>query len=359
MRISLWISILIAMVVIASASSGEEVPHHAVVLIYHHVDKGTPASTSLSPELFAEHLDYLVDHGYQALPLAALVDSLRGGGAIPDRTVAFTFDDGYRSVYTEAFPRLRELGWPFTVFVCPDAVDHGRGPVMTWDQLREMAAAGATVANHGQFHNHLQRRRAGESDEAWRERTRTELLEAQDRIEEEIGSAPGLFAYPYGEADEDLRELIGELGWVAFGQNSGPMGESSDPTMLPRFPMAGPFAAMKTFPDKVGSLPLPVLEVRPVGSLLPLEGAEKGHRPRLRVTLGPGDFRSGQLAAFASGQGAAKLTWIDAEAGIIEVRAQQALSPGRSRYNITAPATDGRRYYWYSHTWIVGQSHKD
>jgi len=359
MRICIWISILIGMVVVAPASSSGEVPHHAVVLIYHHVDTGTPASTSLSPELFAEHLDYLVDHDYRALPLTALVDSLRVGGAIPDRTVAFTFDDGYRSVYTEAFPRLRELGWPFTVFVCPDALDHGRGPVMTWKQLREMAASGATIANHGQFHNHLQRRAEGESDQAWRSRTKAELLEAQGRIEKEIGSAPGLFAYPYGEADEDLRELITELGWVAFGQNSGPMGESSDLTMLPRFPMAGPFAAMETFPDKVGSLPLPVLEVRPVDSLLTLEGAGKGHGPPLRLTLGPGDYRSGQLAAFASGQGSADLEWIDSEAGVLEVRAQHALPTGRSRYNITAPATDGRRYYWYSHTWIVGQSHKD
>ena len=359
MRTSFGISILIAMVVIASASSGAEVPNHAVVLIYHHLDEGTPASTSLSPELFAEHLDFLVAHGYRALPLAALVDSLRVGGTIPDRTVAFTFDDGYRSVYTAAFPRLRELGWPFTVFVCSDDVDHCRGPVMTWDQLREMAAAGATVASHGKSHGHLQRRRAEESDRAWRERIRTELLAAQQRIEEEIGSTQALFAYPYGEFDDDLRELISDLGWAAFGQQSGPMGESSDLTLLPRFPMAGPFAAMETFPEKVASLPLPVQDVQPAGSMLPLATGEEEHRPRLRLTLGPGDFRTGQLAAFASGQGAAELSWIDAEAGIIEVRAQHSLLPGRSRYNITAPAKDGLRYYWYSHTWIVGQAHKD
>ncbi len=359
MRISLWISILFAMVIIAPASSRAEIPNHAVVLIYHHVDEGTPASTSLSPALFGEHLDYLADNGYRALPLNALVDSLRVGGTIPDRTVVFTFDDGYESVYSVAFPRLRELGWPFTVFVCPDAVDHGRGPVMTWDQLREMAAGGATVANHGKFHHHLQRRRDGETDQAWLARTRAELVDAQQRIEEEIGFAPALFAYPYGEVDADLRKLIGELGWAAFGQQSGPMGETSDLTLLPRFPMAGPFAAMKTFPEKVASLPLPVKEVQPTGSLLPLVAAGEGHRPRLRLTLAAGDYRSNQLAAFASGQGAAELSWIDSEAGVLKVRALHALPNGRSRYNITAPATDGLRYYWYSHTWIVGQSHKD
>ena len=359
MRISLWISIFFAVVIIAPAFSRAEVPSHAVVFIYHHVDEGTPASTSLSPALFGEHLDYLVNNGYRALPLEELVDSLRNKGPIPDRTVAFTFDDGYRSVYTEAFPLLRELEWPFTVFVCPDAVDSDRGPVVTWDQLREMADAGATVANHGQFHHHLQRRRDGESDQQWRDRTREELLEAQRRIEIEIGTAPALFAYPYGEFDEDLRGLIEELGWAGFGQQSGPMGWDSDPTLLPRFPMAASFAAMETFPEKVASLPLPVVEVSPGRPQLPLTVDEEAPRPRLRLTLGKGDFLADQLAAFVGGQGAADLTWIDEEAGIIEVQAQRALAPGRSRYNLTAPATDGHRYYWYSHTWIVGQSHKD
>ncbi|MEN8007399.1 MAG: polysaccharide deacetylase family protein [Candidatus Krumholzibacteriota bacterium] len=364
MRISLWISILTAVVITAPASTlgevpSQVVPSHAVALIYHHVDTGTPASTSLSPELFGEHLDYLVSNGYRALPLAALVDSLRNGGTVPDRTVAFTFDDGYRSVYTEAFPRLRELDWPFTVFICPDAVDHGRGPVLTWDQLREMADAGATVANHGMFHHHLQRRGAGEADQAWRDRIRGELLAAQERISREMGIAPALFAYPYGEFDEDLREIIRDLGWAAFGQQSGPMGNESDFTRLPRFPMAGPFAAMETFGDKVGSLPLPVMAASPASPHIALAAGPEDRKPNLRLTLGAGDYRSGQVAAFASGQGAAELTWVDREAGILEVRARQALPTGRSRYNITAPATDGRRYYWYSHTWIVGQAHKD
>ena len=61
------------------------------------------------------------------------------------------------------------------------------------------------------------------------------------------------FANAPGEFDDDLRELIGELGWAAFGQQSGPMGESSDLTLLPRFPMAGFFAAMETFPEMIGT----------------------------------------------------------------------------------------------------------
>ncbi len=359
MRISPWISILITMVMIARAAAAADVPNHAVVLLYHHVDTETPASTSVSPALFAEHLDYLDRHGFRVEPLGALVDSLRNGRAIPDRSVALTFDDGYRSVYTEAFPRLKELGWPFTVFVCPADIDAHRGPVLTWDQLREMASAGATVANHGQFHRHLQRRGEAETDPAWRARTRHELQEAQDRITEEIGQAPALFAYPYGEFGPDLQGLIRELGWTAFGQQSGPLGEAGDWTLMPRFPMAGPYAALETFGEKVASLPFPVVSVQPVDPAMSEGAGPEERRPVLNLVLGPGDFRRDQAAAFASGQGAADLEWVDREAGILQVRARRPLPAGRSRYNFTAPATDGRRYYWYSHTWIVGQSHKD
>ena len=359
MRIFPWIYLLVVVVVIVPVHLRGEVPNHAVVLIYHHVGSETPASTSLPTALFEEHLDYLAENGYRVLPLVALTDSLKYGGVIPDRAVALTFDDGYTSVFTEAFPRLRERGWPFTVFVCPDAVDHSRGPVMTWSQLREMAAAGATVANHGMFHQHLQRRGEGESDQDWSRRIRGELLAAQQRISEEMGSAPGIFAFPFGEYDQSLRELIGELGWAAFGQQSGPMGESSDFTLLPRFPMAGPFAGMDSFGEKVASLPLPVAAVVPVEPGITILQEGPGPRPVLRVTLRPGDYLRQGAAVYAGGQGAADLEWIDEQVGILEVQARQPLSPGRNRYNITAPATDGLRYYWYSHTWIVGQLHKD
>ena len=80
---------------------------------------------------------------------------------------------------------------------------------------------------------------------------------------------------------------------------------------------------MEVFPEKVASLPLPVVEVSPRQPGLP--GAA---RPPLRLTLAKGDYRSGQLAAFAGGQGAADLTWIDEEAGILEVQARRALAPG-------------------------------
>ena len=113
-------------------------PPHAVILIYHHVSDKTPSSTSITPDLFDQHLEYLATNGFRVMDLPSVVQIIKEGQDLPDSVVVLTFDDGYESVYTEVFPRLKKRGWPFTVFVCPDAIDRHEGPVMSWDELREM-----------------------------------------------------------------------------------------------------------------------------------------------------------------------------------------------------------------------------
>ena len=129
--------------------------HAAVVLQYHHISTETPASTSTSPERFAMHLEYLDENGFEIVPLQDLVDQLATGKPLPDRTVAITFDDGYISIYDTAWPLLKEKGWPFTVFVNSEPHDQEKPLFMSWDQLRELHAAGATIANHSVSHPYL------------------------------------------------------------------------------------------------------------------------------------------------------------------------------------------------------------
>ncbi|MBU8871305.1 MAG: polysaccharide deacetylase family protein [Gemmatimonadales bacterium] len=350
-----FLAILLAITLMGSIPVFADSPTRAVALIFHHVSEETPAVTSISPVAFEEILDLLTgDPSYSVLPLATVVDSLQRGGLLPPRSVTLTFDDGYESVYSEAFPRLKRHGFPFTVFICPSAIDARTGPVMTWDQLREMADAGATIANHSSSHVHLQRRRIGESAPEWKTRIRRDLLDAERRITEELGSAPGWLAFPYGEYDIAVLELVDELGWAGFGQQSGPMGTDSDFRILPRFPIGGKFTDKRDLALKLATVPFPLRESVPVS---PLVGAGTDI-PVLRLNLGPGDYQADQVAAFASGQGPADVFWVDKEAGILEVRARQPLSLGRNRYNITIPSRGREYWYWYSQLWIVGDEHE-
>ena len=338
---------------------GRDIPEHAVMLMYHHVSHDTPASTSVSPEVFAAHLDFLEENGFRIHSLPEVLAALEGPAALPDSVVVITFDDGYRSVYDTAWPLLRERGWPFTVFVCSEDIDRGHGPVMAWEQLREMGGQGATIASHGRHHHHLQRLRDGEDRASWRRRVRADLEHSRRRIAEMTGQDHQMLAYPFGESDDLLRELVATMGWVALGQQSGAAGPLSDPACLPRFPMATGFADLANFALKAASLPLPVLEVEAQDLLLRFSdesviiGAEP---PVLRLKLRD-EFPG--LAAYASGQGEVRVQHQDGDLRVVEVQAEGSLPAGRSRYNITAPFARTGRWCWYSHTWIVGQAHTD
>ncbi len=58
--------------------------HAAIILQYHHVSTQTPRSTSVTPEEFRTHLQYLKDHQYQVIGLDTLLDQLQQGKELGD-----------------------------------------------------------------------------------------------------------------------------------------------------------------------------------------------------------------------------------------------------------------------------------
>src|SRR3546814_16959250 len=104
---------------------------------------------------FQAHLEEIRSGGHGVLPLPEILERMRNAVDIPDRTVAITVDDAYASVYARAWPLLREAGLPFTLFVSTDSVDCGSPGYMTWDQIRELKAAGVTIGSRTASHPHL------------------------------------------------------------------------------------------------------------------------------------------------------------------------------------------------------------
>ena len=319
-----------------------------VVLQYHHISTSTPASTSISPEQFRAHMNWLADNGFTIVDLPAALEQLRQGKPLPDKTAAITFDDGYRNIYTNGFPILRERDWPFTIFVNTDPHDAGLAAWASWDELREMAAAGATLANHTASHLFMLRQRATESETAWLDHLAEEISRAQMRIKTETGQDHRLFAYPYGESNRKVRALVNELGYTAFGQQSGPIGPDSDFTDLPRFPLSGPYAAIETFSTKMLSLPMPIADAQPDSQSGDGTLRYSETQPELRLMLH--DNRSLTLNCFASGQGAIPV--LAQGNGRYVIRAAASLPIGRSRYNCTYASNQRGRFYWYSWAWV-------
>lgn len=328
-----------------------------VVLQYHHISDDTPVSTSLSTALFKQHLDYLSAQNFQVISLSKFARLLKSGQRLPDRAVLITFDDGYSSIYEQAFPLLKQKGFPFTVFINTKPIKHQLAGYMNWKQLVEMTEAGATIANHSVSHPYLHQLLPGESESQWHQRVTDEVVMAQTEIEKRIAIPVNeplvkALAYPYGEFDDKSRTLLKQLGYIAFGQHSGTVGQQVDQQSIPRFPMGGVYGRVDDFILKVNSLPLPLISV----SLLDEKGsplkehllADSIDRPKLVIQLKK-EYRSLALDCYLSGEG--RLTRTLTDRGFV-FQPLKALTAGRSRYNCTAASEQKNRFYWFSQPWI-------
>ncbi len=322
---------------------------HAVILQYHLFGSGLPSSTSVTIERFRDQLEVLKENNSIVWPLEEIISYLKQGKSLPDMCVGITIDDAHRSVFEKAYPLLVKYNFPATVFVATEVVDMNLKTYLSWDQMREMSEYGITFASHSHSHAYMIRRQESESMAEWESRVKEDIITSIKRLEAELDTPVNLFAYPYGEYNTRLKEIIEELDLVAFGQQSGAIWSGSDFAALPRFPVSGKYSEIKSFKTKIRSLPLPVISEQPESPLL-----SSGDRPPvLRLMLKSGDYIPGSIACYVSGQGKVDIKWIDKEKNIFEAAAKKPLPRGRSRYNFTAAHKDGGRYYWYSHLWIT------
>lgn len=325
-----------------TASSG-------VVLLYHHVDTKTPAITSITPDAFLRQLNIIEEEGFQVVSLRDLVTRSLAGKA-DEKLIAITFDDAYISVYNTAAPLLRARNWPYTVFVATGQLASPHRFYMNWDQLKELSEGGATIANHSITHSHLIRRLPEESVAEWQARVLDEISGAEQSLSEH-GFAEQLFAYPYGEYNLWLLEQLARLGFLAFGQHSGAIGQASHPQLLPRFPVFGTTFNEGAFRDKIRSLALPLQfpEIEPLTTAA---------HPALQVIL-TDDSDPTRLTCYGPG-GLMQNTYLDPRT--VSVRSVEPLPTGRSRYNCTLPSSlsdatgRGPRFHWFSQLWIRKQA---
>lgn len=82
--------------------------NRVAVLMYHHISDTVRGTSVITPQLFREHLDMLQRKGYHVISTERLAQFLAGKATVPPRAVALTFDDGYESFYTYAYPELKK-----------------------------------------------------------------------------------------------------------------------------------------------------------------------------------------------------------------------------------------------------------
>lgn len=324
-----------------------------VVLQYHHVANNTPASTSVSAEQFAKHLAYLDNNQFTVVHLDEAIEKLQSGQALPDKAVAITFDDGYANLAQHAVPLLTQYQFPYTIFVNPGLIDPAPQSYLSWQVLAALPTELARVANHGWRHDYWLRRDKSLSQVQHQQQVFQLIDKAQQTLERQLPKSlltrQKMLAYPFGEFDTWLQQGLQSRGYIAFGQQSGAIGQGADWTALPRFPASGVYADLSTLKVKLHSLAMPIADVTPHSSRVKVNQ----NPPLMTVRLKSNDdFDLAQLNCFVSGQGRGVVEKVDQLT--FTVSALQALAIGRSRFNCTLPSVSKPgRFYWFSKYWLA------
>jgi peptidoglycan/xylan/chitin deacetylase (PgdA/CDA1 family) len=205
------------------------------ILTFHALDCAGDVG-ALAPEVFRQGIACLHERGFCTLALADAAAMLRRGADLPPRSLVLTFDDGYRSVYTEALPVLQRYGMTATVFVTVGAPDDAgardRLPsllgreMLRWDEIREMSRAGIAIGAHSLTHADLSRLPP--------DRVETEVCRSRSIIEDRLGSAVPGFAYPYGRYDPQSYAVVGRQFEFACSDVFALASHASDPWALER-----------------------------------------------------------------------------------------------------------------------------
>lgn len=191
----------------------------------------------MPPDLFQRQVEALLERGFTGITLAHLLDGWDGLRPLPRRPMVITFDDGLASVHSLALPILSGLAVPATVFAVssyvgrcnrwPGQADHvPRLPMLSWSALQELAAAGWEVGAHTVSHPSL--------DAVSVQQAEREIIDSRRMLEERLGIGVTSFAYPYGLATDETRQIVSTHFRAACGTTLRSARPASDPAELPR-----------------------------------------------------------------------------------------------------------------------------
>ncbi|MFH1313994.1 MAG: polysaccharide deacetylase family protein [Candidatus Eisenbacteria bacterium] len=185
-----------------------------MILTYHKIGSQLELGiTTVSRRRFAGHLNLYAELGLKAVLASEIPERTPD-----DRGLAITFDDGYESVWTEAFPEMAARSWTGTVFIVVGSVGGSnswdvrlsprRFKHLSWAQIEGLSGAGFEIGSHTLSHRDLTR--LGE------ESLRQELRDSKRIIEDHLNKPVTSISYPFGSFS---RKVVDE--GIAAGYTCG------------------------------------------------------------------------------------------------------------------------------------------
>ncbi len=223
---------------LASSDDGVRVS----VLGYHDFSRSErETAMRINTEKFQKQMERLKESGIAVISMEDFIKWKDGEIDVPEKSVVITIDDGWKSVYTDAFPILKELNYPFTIYLYTNYVDGG-GKALTTPMIEEMQKHGATIGSHSTSHPYPQEvkkmRKAGA--ETYEKFLQVEMGESRKYLRGKFGGSVETFAYPGGYFTEEMIEKADSLGYShLFTVQPGKVNRSMPNQTLPRYIILG------------------------------------------------------------------------------------------------------------------------
>ena len=209
------------------------------ILMYHSITEGSEDAFAVPPGRFQEQVAWLLEHGFETMPLSVIVGLLKNRDYKGlRRKVVFTFDDGYRDFLTDALPVLLHFKVPATVFIVTGMLGSNASwsenskhvQLMSEDEIQHIRSKGIALGSHTMTHANL----AVVDPETLLK----QLAESRSKLSE-LGESFYPLSYPWGQWTNRIVGAVKASGYdCAVTAGAGEMRQSStDIHCLPRMTM--------------------------------------------------------------------------------------------------------------------------
>ena len=186
---------------------------HLPILTYHQIGDSSDSGLAVSVDAFTSQMQFLKDNGYRSISLEGAVRWLESEDYPPHKGVVITFDDGFKNIYSHAYPILEKFGLTATIFPVADFLgkdnnwsgnkERLRSPLLGPEEIAAMP--NLTFGSHTVTHCHLTRLSESEA--------REEIISSRKRLEDRLEVPISSFCYPYGDYNQSLADIVREAGY--------------------------------------------------------------------------------------------------------------------------------------------------
>lgn len=218
------------------------------VLSFHDIVIEKNASSELDDvtrDNLINYFSWLKANDYQVISIQDVLNAQKSGKRLPEKSIALTFDDGYKSFYTYVFPLLKAFQYPATLAIVGSWLEVPenstvlyadkqvpRSKFLSIQELREISRSGLVeIASHTYDLHHgvlgnvegntmpalttFEYNKATnqyESEDHYLARIKADLIQNNVWIKKQTGTAPRIIVWPYGRYNQIAQTIAKDLG---------------------------------------------------------------------------------------------------------------------------------------------------